>query len=307
MAFRTLNSMAQGWDTGQEKKRQMQDAIKMMILKSQIDQQMDPMYQLRKKMLEGGGIPGLGGQTQTQPNRQPFGLNQTIQGQMPQTADTSQELQRWENNPNFLLTGKGDPLTENPEYKQKRERELKAQIPTVQQKNDLFSARQQLNNIVGMRNLAEKVPAGYPGMLSIGTSALTRGGLQTNTRQYLKNFNAYAVSLYRALTGDTRLSDADALRRALPLLWHPSEDKKIRKTSFDSIEKALKTRIKMLSSGRGLTPNPLDPNGNEFITPFDMVLSEAGIDINSIHSTENNIDSDMDKQVNDFLDQLEGQ
>jgi len=150
--------------------------------------------------------------------------------------------------------------------------ELKAKVPTVQQRNDLMNARNQLLNVQQMENLARNVPSGFAGIGSIGLEAVTRGGMATNTRLYLKQFPAFAVGLYRGLTGDTRLSDADALRRALPLLWHPSESGKIKKQSFNNIRKALNARIKLIQSGRYQST----PDG-QFMTPLEDVLSEAGI------------------------------
>ena len=84
---------------------------------------------------------------------------------------------------------------------------------------------------------------------------------------------AFAAGLYRDLTGDKRLSDVDAQSRAMPLLWHPSEDEKIRKRSFADIKRALNARIKLIQEGR----YTMSPEG-DFITPLDEVLKEAGID-----------------------------
>lgn len=155
--------------------------------------------------------------------------------------------------------------------KQKQTLEAKAKIPTAQQKNDLTATENQIKSIKDLRALADKVPGGrIAGSISGVLSSVTGGELATETRQYLKQRPAYAVSIYRALTGDTRLSDADAKGRALPLLWHPTESDKIKKTSFDTIENALQARKKLIEEGKYTQ----DANG-QFITPLEDVLAEA--------------------------------
>ncbi len=149
--------------------------------------------------------------------------------------------------------------------------EIKSKVPTVQQKNDLDKVNQQISNIKDMRSLAEKIGT-YPGSrIAQGTAAaISGGGWATEHYQYLMQRPAMAVSLYRALTGDTRLSDADAEARALPLLWKPGQSSKIRKSSFDYIENALNTRKQMIEQGR----YSLSPDG-DYITPFENVIAET--------------------------------
>ena len=150
------------------------------------------------------------------------------------------------------------------------EAEQKLKVPTAQTRNDLSKIRAQRANISNMRKLAEGIPGGYKGVLSIAAGAVTRGAKATNTRLYMKNMASNAVSLYRALTGDTRLSDADAESRALPLLWHPSEDEKVRKKTFDYLEKALEAREELIRQG----DYSQDADGN-FVTPLEQVLGTA--------------------------------
>lgn len=149
--------------------------------------------------------------------------------------------------------------------------ELKSEVPTAQKQNDLTAAQQQLSNIKGMRTLAESIPSGIVGRVGSGTLAAVSGGaMSTNKQLYDKQRPAFAVSLYRALTGDTRLSDADAKARALPLLWKVGEADAVRKKSFDYIEKALQSRINLIQSGKYKQNKEGD-----FITPFEDVLAGA--------------------------------
>ncbi len=154
---------------------------------------------------------------------------------------------------------------------QKMMAEVKAMVPTIQQKNDLQTAKQQLLNITTLEKKAENLPSGYYGITSIAGGAISRGG---KTREYMKMLPATAVSVYRAITGDTRLSDADAAARAYPLLWHPSEGGDIRKSSFSNIKNLLNARIKMIQQGK------YKMSGDQFITPLEDVQAETGSDVN---------------------------
>lgn len=146
----------------------------------------------------------------------------------------------------------------------------KSKVPTVQQRNDLTNVNSQIENIRAVKELADKIPAGrFAGSISGLKSSISGGELDTDTRQYLKQRPAYAVSLYRALTGDTRLSDADAKSRALPLLWHPTESNKIRESSFDYINKALEARKRLIEKGQ------YKVDGEQYITPLEDVLAET--------------------------------
>lgn len=47
-------------------------------------------------------------------------------------------------------------------------------------------------------------------------------------KTYLDSLPAASAGIYRAITGDNRLSDADAAARAKPLIWHPMEPGDVR-------------------------------------------------------------------------------
>jgi len=285
-----LGTLTQRAQQGQ----QQQQEIQSLILKAMIEQKMkqqDPYNQLQTLMLQ-KYAPELFGQSGGQiPTGQAPTLN--LQGQGQGIGQSQPNMPQYRMKPSFTFGKEGLSIglsqEETPEYKlqqTKAEQELKATVPTVQQKNDLNAARQQLTNVQQLQNLANGVPAGrIAGLGSMALNTVTGGGMAQNTRLYLKQLPAMAVSLYRALTGDTRLSDADAASRAMPLLWHPSEAGNIRKASFDNIKKALLRRIKMLESKQGLVPNPLAPD--EFITPLETIIENNNINKNDSMSIEN--------------------
>lgn len=155
--------------------------------------------------------------------------------------------------------------------RQTREKaEEKAKVLPAKIKQDIVGVRQQIANVENLEQLAEQVPSGAGGMFSIARGAVTRGAFDKETRLYLKQLPAFAAGLYRDLTGDKRLSDEDASARAMPLLWHPSEDESIKKASFENIKKALRSRQKLLQQG---TFSVVD---GEAVTPLGAVLSDTG-------------------------------
>ena len=150
--------------------------------------------------------------------------------------------------------------------------EVKAGVPSAQAQKDLIGVKQQLANVDQMEKLAKDIPGGFGGIGSIVLSSVSRGKFSTKTRLYLKQLPAFAAGLYRDLTGDKRLSDDDAAKRAMPLLWNPTEDEVIKKDSFANIKKALLSRIKLIEEGK----YQQSPDG-DFITPLSSVLSNANV------------------------------
>lgn len=138
-------------------------------------------------------------------------------------------------------------------------------------KQDIVGAKQQLANVIQMQNLARNVPGGYAGFGSMLRGAITRGATDQNTRLYLKRLPAFAAGLYRDLTGDKRLSDMDAQQRAMPLLWHPSEDAGLKTPVFEGIKQALNSRIKLLQEGNYYT----DESGNSITSIGDVIKGTA--------------------------------
>jgi hypothetical protein len=127
----------------------------------------------------------------------------------------------------------------------------KAKMPTADMKNALTTTRQAKSLINSVVKQSESLEGGYAGAMQIGKAAINRGaGSSAKYRTYLSTMPATAVSIYRAVTGDTRLSDSDAQARAYPLLWHPNESVDVRKQKNDYIQSMVLAREALLSSGK---------------------------------------------------------
>lgn len=127
----------------------------------------------------------------------------------------------------------------------------KAELPTAEAKNKKFEIDNALQSVDFLESLANKVPAGYAGIVSSGKGFVTRGETETDTKQYEKEVKAAAAQIYRAYTGDTRLSDEDAAARAYPLLWDPSEGEKLKKSSFERLKTGIKKRQEVYDTKYG--------------------------------------------------------
>ena len=134
---------------------------------------------------------------------------------------------------------------------QQNKQDIASKAPTADQKNSLSS----INNVELLLDQLEKdagsLPSGFGGIAAQGLNFVTRGQSNPNLMVYDDQRKAVAVALYRALTGDTRLSDADAASRALPLLWHPSEAGEVRGLKFQKIKKLLADRKLTISQNFG--------------------------------------------------------
>lgn len=123
--------------------------------------------------------------------------------------------------------------------------------PTADMRNQAVTTEQAKNLWNEVKAQSEGLKGGYEGMFEMGKAALNRGkGESGNYQLYTENLPSSAVGLYRALTGDTRLSDADAKARALPLLWEPSQDVSLRTKKNEFIDKMINSRERLLSSGK---------------------------------------------------------
>lgn len=121
--------------------------------------------------------------------------------------------------------------------------EKKIGLPTADQRNQRQQMVSALESVDYLERLAKDVPSGYEGMLSSLKGTASRGETDTGTKQYEKEMKAAAVQIYRAKTGDTRLSDQDAAARAYPLLWNPSEGGKLKKSSFANLRQGIQERL----------------------------------------------------------------
>ena len=123
--------------------------------------------------------------------------------------------------------------------------------PTADMRNQQVTTGQAKVLWNEVKSQSEGLKGGYEGMFEMGKAALNRGkGKSGDYQLYTENLPSSAVGLYRALTGDTRLSDADAKARALPLLWEPSQDVSLRTKKNEFIDKMINSRERLLSSGK---------------------------------------------------------
>lgn len=205
------------------------------------------------------------------------------------------------------LTGLGlQQQAQNDLIKKELEAEQKTKVPTAKMREDLRTVDNQISMLDEMEKSAQDIPGGWEGILNSAVGIASRGkdvfGLNKvdETRLYNSNKPALAVSIYRALTGDTRLSDADAKARALPLLWDTSEDDVIKASKFKFLKNALMNRKKLISSGQ----YSQDDSGN-FITPIDSVLGGAAKDSGAVMMEDANGNKAwVDPQTNSVIQEI---
>jgi len=174
--------------------------------------------------------------------------------------------------------------------KQKAMQEVKSQVPTAKQREDLTKIEDAELNLKQLKADTEKLPSGYSGVFKNIQNFFTRGESNPELLTYNDQRPAIAVGLYRAFTGDTRLSDADAAARALPLIWDSDEGPSVRKTKFAKIEKLIQARKAKVRSGDYVAT----PEG-DFVTPLETLDTGIGVTQEP---------GDLDAQVNSMLDQL---
>ena len=200
---------------------------------------------------------------------------QVSQGtQQPQVVQDEEEFTGFEAPEIDPFTGKPTSVGLQQEYQnkliqQKGIQDIKSKSPTAKQKDDLSNIDNVTTLLENMEKDAQNIPAGYSGLLSQFEGFITRGAKDTNTVVYNDQRKAVAVALYRALTGDTRLSDADAAARALPLLWKPDEAGQVRTMKFQKLKKLLSDRRIAVSQHLGGEENAEQ-------------LSEADMQVNSM-------------------------
>lgn len=166
-------------------------------------------------------------------------------------------------------------IPQTPEQKQQMELEtaaLKNDLPTADMKNASISIGQAKSLLEDLKSQASSLKGGYAGMGEIGKAILNRGaGESGDYKLYTDNLPSAAITFYRSVTGDTRLSDADAKARALPIMWHPSEDVSLKEKKFGFAERMLTAREKLLQSGKY----------KDGVIPFDVLKQEASKSVKS--------------------------
>lgn len=126
--------------------------------------------------------------------------------------------------------------------KQANAKEKGGKIPVslINDENLITNQQNMLNSIE--KTLSDAKATGLKGAVKSMASKVTLGNIAPEIRLYDQNRPATAVSLYRALTGDTRLSDSDAKARALPLLPLPGEPASVHKAKIAFLRNGLSQR-----------------------------------------------------------------
>lgn len=137
-------------------------------------------------------------------------------------------------------------LVETPQQKLDR----KNAGSTADQKNAL-QANQSAQIVFGeLQRLSKGLEdlGGYAGLVLKGGNVIARGSLSPEAQAYKDFMPAAGVSLYRGITGDSRLSDADAASRAYPLVWDIGEDGSVKGIKEKNIQNLLSARNILLSN-----------------------------------------------------------
>lgn len=125
-----------------------------------------------------------------------------------------------------------------------------ARLGTADAQNQLNRIKQIKEVVRGVQDLGNTLPTDLL-KASYGTAGAKFGFGRFGTAQhktYLDSIPTAAAGVYRAITGDNRLSDADAASRAKPLFWDPMEDSTVREGKYSFIN------FMMDQAEQGITP-----------------------------------------------------
>jgi hypothetical protein len=113
---------------------------------------------------------------------------------------------------------------------------------TAKQNDHLGKLSGAENLLKNVEELLNKVPSGSAGLVQEGLSSniAARGALAIpEARVYEQVAPGAAVGIYRAVTRDDRLSDADAASRARPLLPFPGEQEPVRRLKLQFVKQLI--------------------------------------------------------------------
>ena len=105
---------------------------------------------------------------------------------------------------------------------------------TAEAENQLTRIKQIKKVTKGLQDLAKTFPTDLPSAAyqSFGAKYMYGRGGTDQTRVYNQGTPAASAGVYRAVTGDNRLSDVDAAQRAKPLFWDTMEPAEVREGKF---------------------------------------------------------------------------
>jgi hypothetical protein len=127
---------------------------------------------------------------------------------------------------------------------------------TAQAMNQLSNVKLMRQGFSQLESLAQKIPGGLmQGGLEALKNKMSAGNWgDQSTKLYMDMRPSMAVNIYRAITGDTRMSDFDA-QRALSLIWHPAEPDQIKEGKFSFLNRLMQEAESNV--------NPLPVSGSE--------------------------------------------
>jgi len=142
------------------------------------------------------------------------------------------------------------------EQKVEEKQALDKVTTTAEQKNSLRKAISQLGNVATLTDKLFEMPAGRMQYITKGEAFVTGGESPkaADIAEYEDMVQADAAGLYRDLTGDNRLSDDDAQKRALPLIPRPQQARRLQLQKTSKLKFMLRKRIEMLK----ISPDEVD-------------------------------------------------
>lgn len=168
-----------------------------------------------------------------------------------------------------------DPSTKQPIFSYSRAPMLitsdgKQFTGTPQSKEDLDKTTEEIRKVKGIQQgileiekIMSKIPSGAKGGAESAATSIPGGNLAfPEVAQYNDSIPAMAVAFYRAATGDTRLSDADAKARALPLFPRAGDAEKIKTSKIELMKRMLQNRHEALMSGVNEIPFKTESSGS---------------------------------------------
>lgn len=111
----------------------------------------------------------------------------------------------------------------------------------------------QVSTIKGLKDILDKVPAGFAGAAEGAAGSVTGGVVFKNAKQYKDQVQSAAVEFYRAITGDTRINNND-ISRALAAFPQIGDAADLRQSKYDDLVKRLNRKQQDLSRGVFSTP-----------------------------------------------------
>lgn len=135
-----------------------------------------------------------------------------------------------------------------------------ARTATADAQNQLTRLKQLRVVANELQSLGSSLPTDYLSALKgVAGAKYAHGRFGSEQHKtYMDALPAASVGLYRAITGDNRLSDADAAARAKPLLWDPMEPEGVREGKNSFLNFMLDEAERNITPDQGEPSNDLD-------------------------------------------------